>query len=106
MKASLSDILQHIPGDKGECYFYPIKHGSMRVGIYAPRGTDPQKPHDQDEIYIIQQGTGEFELDSEVMRFQPGDVLFVKAGATHLFKNFSDDFMTWVVFWGPKGGEH
>ena len=29
----------------------------------------------------------------------------VAAGAVHRFVDFSDDFQTWVVFWGPEGGE-
>jgi uncharacterized protein YjlB len=32
-------------------------------------------------------------------------VLFVPAGTTHRFEDFSADFATWVVFWGPQGGE-
>jgi hypothetical protein len=27
------------------------------------------------------------------------------AGAVHRFENFSNDFVTWVVFYGPQGGE-
>lgn len=26
--------------------------------------------------------------------------------AIKTFFEFSDDFATWVVFWGPPGGEH
>jgi hypothetical protein len=32
-------------------------------------------------------------------------VFFTPAGWVHRFEDFSDDFATWVVFWGPKGGE-
>jgi len=32
-------------------------------------------------------------------------VLFVPARVEHRFEEFSDDFATWVIFWGPKGGE-
>ena len=38
-------------------------------------------------------------------RFGPGTVFFVPAGAEHRFENFTPDFSTWVVFWGPRGGE-
>lgn len=31
--------------------------------------------------------------------------MFVPAGMTHRFEDFSADFVTWVVFWGPEGGE-
>ena len=30
---------------------------------------------------------------------------FVKAGVEHRFLNFSEDFCTWVFFYGPDGGE-
>lgn len=32
-------------------------------------------------------------------------VHFVAAGVEHRFEDFTADFATWVVFWGPKGGE-
>lgn len=85
--------------------FYPMRHGTMRVGVYAPVGDDPQKPHDQDELYIIISGTGTFRKGDETRPFRPGDVIFVEAGVTHRFEDFSTGFETWVVFWGPKGGE-
>ena len=34
-----------------------------------------------------------------------GDAFFVAAGVVHQFENFSEDFVTWVVFYGPQGGE-
>jgi mannose-6-phosphate isomerase-like protein (cupin superfamily) len=87
-----------------------MKHGSMTLRYYAPKGTDPQTPHDQDEIYIVASGTGamvsgpdEARLDRRT--FGPGDALFVPAGHVHRFVDFSADFGTWVVFWGPIGGE-
>jgi len=104
--ASLPDIIKAIADEpEGKRYFYPIRHGTMRVGIYAPQGTDPQQPHDQDELYIVESGSGVFLNGDERRQFKPGDVIFVPAGAVHRFEDFSDDFRTWVVFWGLQGGE-
>jgi len=36
--------------------------------------------------------------------FTAGDFLFVSAGVEHRFEEFSKDFKTWVIFFGPKGG--
>ncbi len=83
-----------------------LKHGTMRVGLYALRESDPQKPHVQDEIYIVASGTGTFNNGGERAPFKPGDIIFVPAGAEHRFENFTSDFQTWVVFWGPEGGEN
>ncbi len=30
---------------------------------------------------------------------------FVAAGVEHRFSKFSEDFSTWVFFYGPQGGE-
>ena len=90
----------------GPAFHYPLLHGTMKVGLYAPRGSDPQQPHTKDELYIIVSGTGEFVKGNERRAFKPQDVLFVEASAVHRFENFSDDFSTWVIFWGPEGGEN
>jgi mannose-6-phosphate isomerase-like protein (cupin superfamily) len=82
-----------------------MKRGSMVLRFYQPRGADPQLPHEQDELYLVQSGTGTFVRNDERHPFGPGDVLFAAAGDVHRFESFTDDFATWVVFYGPKGGE-
>jgi mannose-6-phosphate isomerase-like protein (cupin superfamily) len=64
-----------------------------------------QQPHRQDELYLIISGSGIFVNDGKRSAFAPGDVLFTAAGTAHRFENFSDDFVTWVNFYGPVGGE-
>lgn len=82
-----------------------LQRGSLSVELYAPRGHDPQQPHKQDELYVVMAGSGEFINGDERHPFGPGDVLFVPAGVEHRFENFSADFQTWVIFYGPEGGE-
>jgi mannose-6-phosphate isomerase-like protein (cupin superfamily) len=80
-----------------------FERGDFSVELYAPRGTDNQEPHDQDEAYIIASGTGMFRRAEERVPFQPGDFLFAAAGVRHRFEEFTDDFQTWVIFFGPSG---
>jgi mannose-6-phosphate isomerase-like protein (cupin superfamily) len=111
MQASLSELLSRIPGapseqwPSGERYALAFSHGTMSVGLYAPSGVDPQTPHKRDEIYIVQAGTGRLIIDGVAHSFRAGDVFFVASGVEHRFEQFSADFATWVVFWGPAGGE-
>lgn len=111
MKADLAELLQRIPGKatpkwpQGERFAVALTHGTMLVEAYAPVGRDPQAPHAQDELYIVATGHGEFVAGGERTAFGPGTVLFVAAGVEHRFENFSDDFVTWAIFWGPQGGE-
>jgi mannose-6-phosphate isomerase-like protein (cupin superfamily) len=103
---SLADIVAKLPTEPGaRRVHYALRHGTMRVGVYAPRREDTQTPHTQDELYIIVSGTGEFVKNDERRVFHPQDVVFVEAGAAHRFENFSPDFSAWVIFWGAEGGE-
>jgi mannose-6-phosphate isomerase-like protein (cupin superfamily) len=77
----------------------------MSLGFYAPEGSDPQGPHERDEVYIVHSGTTTFVMEGTRTSLAAGDAVFVPAGATHRFEDFTADFSTWVVFWGPKGGE-
>ena len=64
-----------------------------------------QEPHDRDEIYMVASGQGTFVRGEERVAFRANDMLFVPARMQHRFEDFSADFATWVVFWGPQGGE-
>ena len=82
-----------------------FEHGSLRVEIYKPDNIDLQQPHTRDEVYIVVSGSGEFLHDGKRSTFKQGDFLFVPAGVEHRFENFTSDFSTWVLFYGPEGGE-
>jgi mannose-6-phosphate isomerase-like protein (cupin superfamily) len=97
--------LDQLPGPAGQRYIELFRHGSLQVELYAPRGNDPQTPHSRDEIYVIISGSGRFQWSGKESTFGPGDVLFVPAAEEHRFVEFSEDFATWVFFYGPEGGE-
>ena len=111
VKATFEEVFSRIPGPvtaewpMGERFAVALAHGSMSVEYYAPIGLDPQTPHEQDEVYFIHKGKGELVIGDDRHSFEAGDCLFVAADVEHRFENFSSDFGTWVVFWGPAGGE-
>jgi mannose-6-phosphate isomerase-like protein (cupin superfamily) len=82
-----------------------FSHGSLAVEIYKPAGVDLQQPHSRDELYIVISGSGYFVNGDSRSPFEAGEVLFASAGVVHRFEDFSEDFMTWVIFYGPEGGE-
>ena len=98
MKATVSDLLKKIPGKAskewpmGEPFTQAFAHGSMSVELYAPKGTDIQTPHDQDELYFIHSGHGEFVVAGECYKFEAGMAFFVAANIEHRFENFFSGF--------------
>jgi mannose-6-phosphate isomerase-like protein (cupin superfamily) len=102
-KFALADLRKALDA-ASENYINVFNHGDGRFVLFAPHGEDAQTPHTQDEVYIVVSGTGTFRRGDEVVTFAPGDMLFVTAHVPHRFETFSDDFLTWVAFWGPKDG--
>ena len=86
-------------------YGVMLEHGTLEIGFYKPVSVDPQQPHEQDEVYVVQSGSGTFVVGDHEHAFEAGEALFVPAGVEHRFRDFSDDFSAWVVFYGPRGGE-
>ena len=102
---SVDAALDAIARSNDDDYGILIEHGTLEIGYYKPDEIDPQQPHEQDEVYVVQSGSGEFVLAGDRQKFTAGDALFVPAGVEHRFENFDKDFAAWVIFYGPDGGE-
>ncbi len=110
-KTSVAELMAQLPlpatpkWKQGVWDLTGLAHGTMSLQVFAPRGTDYQTPHEQDELYLVVSGSARFVHEGSETLAQAGDGLFVPAGDAHQFFEMSDDFVTWVVFWGPVGGE-
>ncbi|KUY56670.1 cupin domain-containing protein [Burkholderia sp. RF2-non_BP3] len=104
MKLGINESLARLD-DEGTPFTTLFRHGTLDVELYRPRGEDLQTPHTRDEVYVIATGTSRFVVDGRECGLATGDVVFVPAFASHRFVGFSDDFSTWVFFYGPEGGE-
>jgi mannose-6-phosphate isomerase-like protein (cupin superfamily) len=96
-----AEALSKIP----DAFIKLFEHGTLKIEWCKPEQVDKQMPHLQDEVYVISSGSGTFYNDGERTPVQTGDLLFVPAGKEHRFENFTPDFATWVLFYGPEGGE-
>ena len=115
MKTSIADALARLTGTptaqypEGAPSLTVLAHGSMQLKVFNPalntHGRDRQVPHDQDELYLVHAGTATMVIGPQQWPARAGDAFFVAAGATHRFDDVSKDFATWVVFYGPHGGE-
>ena len=92
-------------GKSSKEFMSMFTHGSLEVELYKPNKVDKQQPHSRDEVYVIASGTSLFLLEEKSLQVEKGDFLFVPARAEHKFVDFSDNFSTWVLFYGPEGGE-
>lgn len=112
MKSSASCFIGTVEGALGllqesgtQRFATVFEHGSLLVEIYSPRGTDPQKPHTRDEVYVVAAGSGTYVCGDSRLPVGPGDLLFAAAGVEHRFEDFTKDLTLWVMFYGREGGE-
>ena len=111
MKASISQALTRLPAaptktyPDGAPFINMMAGGTMSVEVFTPKGNDLQQPHTQDELYFVHSGTAQIIINDQRFNAAAGDAFFVAAGVQHKFEDFSSDFVTWVVFYGPQGGE-
>jgi len=80
---------------------------SLSVGTYSipAGGLDDQKPHTEDEIYVVQAGHATLVCDSGNAVVGPGAVVFVPAGEAHQFTDVTSDLAVLVLFAPPYGSK-
>src|SRR6185312_624707 len=61
---------------------YEIVHSSpgLELGVYVLVAPEPdrQQPHDDDEVYVVLDGTGVLEVDGTSVDVKVGDAVFVE----------------------------
>ena len=99
------ELAGRLPTPAGKRFIIALTRGELQVELYKPVERDLQTPHSRDECYIVLEGSGTFVMGDHRVPFAPGDFLFVPAGIEHRFEDFGDEMSTWVIFFGPEGGE-
>ena len=62
----------------------------------APK-PDDQQPHEDDEIYLVLEGSGTLTVGGEEIPVTEGDTAFVRAGDDHRFTGY-ETLVLFVVF--------
>ena len=85
-------------------YLEFLRSETFEVGLYelAAGAEDAQKPHDEDEIYVVLSGRGRFVVDGDDVAVGPGTVLFVERHAVHRFHSIEEDLSIIVAFSPPR----
>lgn len=81
-------------------YDESFKTSEFRGGTYVLRAgaTDPQKPHTEDEAYLVMSGRATFDLDGKRSAVRQGHVILVPAGVPHRFVDIAEDLTLFVLF--------
>jgi mannose-6-phosphate isomerase-like protein (cupin superfamily) len=90
----------------GRAYLEFLRVPALSMGVYRlPAGAaDPQRPHNQDEVYCVLAGRGQLRVKAEDHPVGPGFLAFVARGVEHRFHSLTED-LTALVFFAPAESE-
>ena len=83
---------------------YEIVHESpgLEIGVYVLVAPEPdhQSPHEDDEVYVVLEGSGVLTVEEERIQVEKGKAAFVPAGAEHRFTGY-EGLSLLVIFTRP-----
>jgi mannose-6-phosphate isomerase-like protein (cupin superfamily) len=87
---------------------YEIVHESagLELGVYVLVAPEPdrQQPHEDDELYVVLEGTGVLQVEGEEVPVREGSAVFVEAGADHRFTAY--EHLSVLVIFERKPAEN
>ena len=88
--------------DSAQLYLEFLRVPALSMGLYVlpAGGTDPQQPHNEDEVYYVIGGQGMIRVAEEDREVGPGSIVFVGAHIEHRFHSIEEDLKI-LVFFAP-----
>jgi cytidylate kinase len=86
-------------------YLETLRSAALSVGLYRlpAGGEDDQRPHGEEEVYLVLEGRGRFGMGDEDVSVAPGHLLTVPARVEHRFHSIEEDLLL-LVFFAPAEG--
>lgn len=78
----------------------------VSLNVLPPGGAVPfyHKHQTNEELYVFIKGTGQFQVDDEVIEIGEGTVIRVATGGERTWRNNSDEDLYYIVVQAPEGG--
>ena len=101
----IEDLAAMLSAHGDATYRELVRAPALSLGLFvaAPGHGDRQTPHEQDEVYVVVEGTAVLEVDGRRTRVCAGSVAYVPARVPHRFVDISTDLRVVVVFAPPEG---
>jgi mannose-6-phosphate isomerase-like protein (cupin superfamily) len=103
---SLEEARAEVQHRTGELYLEFLRRDSMSCGLYVLEAgaTDPQGPHQEDEVYVVLSGRARLRAGDRDDPVGPGSVLFVARTVPHRFHDITERLSVLVLFAPAESG--
>ncbi len=78
---------------------------SLEVMRFEPGDEDTMHAHGEDEIYVVESGTAELNVEGDVTPVSAGDIVHLEPGTEHRFQAFENELVMTVVY-APATGTY
>ncbi len=77
-----------------------------RLLLDAGQTPHPPHTHAEEEVMVIEQGTGEIEVDGKITKVGPGSIMYTEPNVPHGIVNTgTTPIVFYFIKWAPKGGK-
>ena len=96
---SFSDLLA-APSRQGRSYAEVLRVPALSAGVYelSAGSDDNQKPHSEDEVYVVLRGRAKATVNGQTVEMATGSMLYVAALVPHHFHDVEEDLTVLVLF--------
>jgi mannose-6-phosphate isomerase-like protein (cupin superfamily) len=100
------DELNRRRAQDNKLYMEFLRVPAMSAGVYvlSKGGTDPQRPHREDEMYYVVRGRAQMQIGADHAEVHAGSVIFVEAELEHRFYDIQEELEV-LVFFAPAEQE-
>jgi mannose-6-phosphate isomerase-like protein (cupin superfamily) len=97
----IAELVQQ-QAQSGRLYLEFMRVPDISIGVYVlpAGGTDPQQPHNEDEVYYIVSGRAQIQVNGEDRPVDAGSIVYVAKHDPHHFHSIIED-LTILVFFAP-----
>ncbi|MGE5250268.1 MAG: cupin domain-containing protein [Bacteroidota bacterium] len=89
-------------GKSGKPYLEFLRVSDLSMGLYVlpAGGSDPQRPHTEDEVYYVISGKAKIRVAEEDRSVAAGSIVYVGKNVEHRFHSIEEELRV-LVFFAP-----
>ena len=100
---TVSDVAEDVSDNEESIEKLRTDAVSLEIMTFEEGDEDPMHAHAEDEIYHVDSGNAQLNIEGDTYDVSEGDVIHLEPGTDHQFLNFEDELVMTVLYAPAKG---